>query len=305
MTFRCVLEARSVLGEGALWSPAGRCLYWIDQMEPKLHRFDPATGTNVTFTLPLPAQLGGLVPRAGGGFLLAAADGFSLIDPEFGSRTPLANPIADLPRASFNDAKVNRDGTLFAGTTDRLESEKVGQLYRYRAGGTPEVVADGFICSNGPSFSPDGRRMYHTRSHDREIWVHDIGDDGAVGRGEVFARIGADEGIPDGSTVDAEGHLWSTHWEGARITRYRPDGSVERVVETPFRTPTSCAFGGDDLATLYVTSASITMVDGVWVTMDAAGFAADPGAGGLYAFEPGVRGLPEPAFGGGAAGSLG
>jgi len=296
MTIRCVLQARSALGEGALWSAAERCLYWIDQMRPEIHRFDPSTGLDHHLDIDLPEQLGALVPRVAGGHLLAASDGFSLIDPAFSSRTPLVNPIADRPRASFNDAKVNRDGRLFAGTTDRLESDKIGQLFSLGFGEQPRLVADGFICSNGPSFSPDGRRIYHTRSHDREIWVYEIAEDGTLRHGEVFARIAADEGIPDGSTIDAEGHLWSTHWDGARITRYRPDGSIERVVETPCRSPTSCAFGGDDLGTLFFTSASITMIDGTWIFMDEAGFQAAPTAGGLFAFTPGVTGLPEPGF---------
>lgn len=296
MSIRCVLEARAVLSEGALWSPPEQKLYWIDQMRPEIHRFDPATGLDEKFDLELPDQLGGLARRAGGGFVLAGSDGLSLIDAAFATRRGVANPFADQPRATFNDAKVNRDGTIFAGTTDKLESEKLGQLYKVAPGRSPELIADGFICSNGPSFSPDGRIVYHTRSQDREIWAYELDDYGNVVRSEIFARIGLDEGIPDGSTVDAAGFLWSTHWDGGRITRYRPDGSVERVVETPCPSPTSCCFGGPDLTTLFFTSASITMVDGTWIYMDKAGFAADPTAGGIFALETDISGLEEPLF---------
>lgn len=296
MSIRCVLEARAVLGEGALWSPVEQKLYWIDQMRPEIHRFDPVTGTDEKFALSLPDQLGGLARRANGGFVLAGSDGYSLIDQAFSTRRPAGNPFAHQPRATFNDAKVNRDGTLFAGTTDKLESEKLGQLYALAPGGIPELIADGYICSNGPSFSPDGHVVYHTRSHDREIWAYELDGNGVTIRSEIFARIGLDEGIPDGSTVDAEGCLWSAHWDGGRITRYRPDGSVERVIETPCRSPTSCCFGGPDLTTLYFTSASITMADGKWIHMDEAGFASEPTAGGLFALETDITGLEEPLY---------
>ncbi len=296
MSISCVLKARAVLAEGALWSPVEQKLYWIDQMRPEIHRFDPATGYDEKFDLALPDQLGGLVRRAEGGFVLAGSDGYSVIDPTFSTRKQLGNPFAHQPRATFNDAKVNRDGTLFAGTTDKLESEKLGQLYTLIPAGSPAMIADGYICSNGPSFSPDGRVVYHTRSQDREIWAYGLDGDGRVTSREIFARIGQDEGIPDGSTVDAEGHLWSTHWDGGRITRYRPDGTIERVVETPCSSPTSCCFGGPDFRTLYFTSASITMVDGKWIHMNEAGFAADPTAGGIFAMETDITGLEEPLY---------
>lgn len=297
MDIRCIYPARSVLGEGALWSPDGM-LYWIDQMRPELHRFDPATGIDERLEVgPLPEQLGALVPRKGGGFVLAASDGFSFVAP--GRRTPFVNPIAAMPRASFNDAKCDRQGRLWAGTTDRLETDPYGRLYRIEADGTATAVNDGYVCSNGPSFSPDGRVMYHTQSQNRLIVAYDIDlESGAASSARVFARIEPEHGIPDGSTVDAEGHLWSTHWNGWRITRYRPDGTVERVIEMPVKSPTSCAFGGPDLTTLYVTSASIEMVDGRWIFMDEAGFEQAPLAGGLFAIETDVPGLLETPFAG-------
>lgn len=296
MEIRCVLQSRAVLGEGALWSPSEQALYWIDQMRPELHRFDPATGIDTLLPMDLPAQLGALVPRAGGGFALAASDGISLIDAAFTRRTPLVNPIPT-ERASFNDAKCDRQGRLWAGTTDRLETETIGGLYRIDPDGSAHAIADGFICSNGPSFSPDGRTIYHTRTHDRQIWAYDIDPaTGTATRGRIFATIPPGEGSPDGSTVDAEGCLWSTHWAGGRISRYRPDGTLDRVIPMPVASPTSCCFGGPDLRTLYVTSASISFVDGAWKHMDEAGFAAAPTAGGLFALDVGVAGLPEPAF---------
>jgi sugar lactone lactonase YvrE len=295
---RCVLPARSLLSEGALWSPREQALYWLDQMRPELHRFDPARGTDTRFDLPLPVQLGALVPRQAGGFVLAAADGLSFIDAEFKRRTPFAQPVKNQPRACFNDGKCDRQGRLWAGTTDRQESDPIGALFRFERDGGATLIADGFIASNGPSFSPDGRIMYHTSSHDRTIYAYDIDRaTGTASNRRIFVRIDPADGIPDGSTVDAEGHLWTTHWGGWRVTRFAPDGRVERVVEMPFKAATSCAFGGPDLTTLYVTSASIDFgPDGGFVQLTEAEFDADPTAGGIFAVEVGIRGLSEPAF---------
>ena len=133
--------------------------------------------------------------------------------------------------------------------------------------------------------------MYHTRSHERAIYAYDLAiDTGLAHNPRVFATVEVEAGVPDGSTVDAEGYLWSTHWGGWRITRYAPDGHVDRVIRVPVKSPTSCAFGGEAMDTLFVTSASIEFQNGRWIYMDDAGFAAAPIAGGIFSIEVGVRG---------------
>ena len=298
MEIRCIHAARSALGEGALWSPKEQALYWVDQIRPEIHRLDPATGRDMMFPLDLPAQLGGLVPHAGGGMALAAADGITIFSPDMKTRRSFVNPIAGRPRVSFNDAKCDRQGRLWAGTTDRLETEKLGCLYRIDPDGTATLFADGFVCSNGPSFSPDGRIMYHTCTHEQTINAYDLDPaTGHVSNRRVFATVEHSAGTPDGSTVDAEGYLWSTHWGGWRIRRYAPDGSLDREIEMPVKSMTSCAFGGPDMTTLFVTTASIELDNGRWIFLDEAGFDATPMAGGIFAIDVGVKGLPEPVFG--------
>src|SRR5882724_8483180 len=282
MEIRCIYQARSALSESALWSPQDKALYWLDQMRPEIHRLDPATGKDVRFPLALPAQLGGLVPHAGGGFVLAASDGISILSADMRTRRNFVNPIASLPQASFNDAKCDRQGRLWAGTTDRLETERIGRLYRIGSNGDVTSVAEGFVCSNGPSFSPDGRIMYHTCSHERVIHAYDVyADSGEASNRRVFATFDPAVGVPDGSTVDAEGCLWTTHWGGWRITRFFPDGRVDREIAMPVKSLTSCAFGGPDMTTLFVTTASVELVEGRWRFMDEAGFAAAPMTGGI------------------------
>ena len=295
---RCIHQARSALSESALWSPQEKKLYWLDQIRPEIHCLDPVTGEDVEFPLDLPAQLGALVPYAGGSLVLVAADGITILSPDMKSRRRLVNPIADQPRVSFNDAKCDRQGRLWAGTTDRFETEKTGCLYRIDHDAEATLIADGFVCSNGPSFSPDGRTMYHTCSHERRINAYDLDPaTGSVSNRRVFATFEGSAGVPDGSTVDAEGYLWSTHWGGWRITRYAPNGSIDREIELPVKSVTSCTFGGPNMDILFVTTASIEFDNGRWTFMDSAGFDAAPMAGGIFAIDVGVKGLPEPAFG--------
>jgi len=294
----CIYEARSALSESPLWSPGEQVLYWLDQMRPELHRLEPETGRDEAIQVELPEQLGAIVPHTGGGLVLAASDGISILAPDLKSRKTLANPIAHIPRASFNDAKCDRQGRLWAGTTDRLETQQLGALYRFAVEGTSTIWAKDFVCSNGPSFSPDGKIMYHTRSHERTIYACDLDPDSGQILGErIFATLDSSEGNPDGSTVDAEGHLWSAHWGGSRVTRYRPDGRIDRVIRIPAEKVTSCAFGGEKMERLFVTTASIDFNNRSWVFMDETGFAQTPLAGAIFACDPGVAGLPEPAFG--------
>jgi sugar lactone lactonase YvrE len=297
MNVRCILEARSALAESALWSPDEQVLYWLDQMRPEIHRLDPATGKDVKLELDLPAQLGGLVPLKNGGLALAAADGITLLSPDLKRRRTLVNPIAGRPNISFNDAKCDRQGRLWAGTTDRNEVEALGKLYRIDPDGTATEFADGFVCSNGPSFSPDGRIMYHSCSHERLINAYDIDPaTGCATNPRLFAKFSAAEGAPDGSTVDAEGYFWSTHWGGSRVTRYAPDGRVDRVIDIPVQKVTSCAFGGRNMDTLFVTTASIEFDSGRWIYMADAAFDAAPMLGGIFTIDVGIKGLAEPAF---------
>jgi sugar lactone lactonase YvrE len=298
MEVRCIYEARSALSESALWSPKEKALYWLDQMRPEIHRLDPATGKDVKLDLDLPPQLGGLVLHKNGGLALAAADGITLLSPDMTRRRTLVNPIVGSPNISFNDAKCDRQGRLWAGTTDRMETNPLGKLYRIDPDGTATCFAEGFICSNGPSFSPDGRIMYHTCSSERVINAYDVDPrTGEASNRRVFATIDPSAGVPDGSTVDTEGYLWSTHWNGSRVTRYAPDGRIDDEIPIPVKRVTSCAFGGENMDILFVTTASIELVEGRWVYMDQAGFDAAPMTGGIFAIDVGIKGLPEPAFG--------
>jgi len=145
--------------------------------------------------------------------------------------------------------------------------------------------------SNGLAWSPDNRTMYFADSWLRAIYSFDFDlDSGTIHNRRIFAQLPEGSGVPDGATVDAEGFLWSANFGGSCLTRYSPDGRIDRKIQMPVQRPTSCVFGGDNYSMLYVTSASLDLTD--QQRLEA------PLAGGVFAVDAGVRGLPEPQFAG-------
>lgn len=287
----CVLKIRSILGEGALWDTVENRLLWLDLRKPAVYRFDPATGRNVKLKLPLHGYIGGMVLRAKGGMMLLDQRGIFSVGPGSDRLRPFAKPAKDMRKLWFNDAKCDCRGNLWTGVCDRNELLPIGTFYRIGPKGKATTIDSKIICPNGPAFSPDGRVCYWADSVARKIYRYDIEPaTGKVGSRRLFAAVPSDKGEPDGMTVDREGGVWSAHWGGWCITRYSPDGKVDRVIALPVPRPTSLAFGGDNLETLFVTSASIQL------TRQQLNEA--PLSGGLFALQPGARGLAEPRFAG-------
>jgi xylono-1,5-lactonase len=284
----CIWPAGAVLGEGPLWDERDGALYWVDIKAPAAHRLHPAGGGKTTW--PMPEMIGCMAKRRRGGFVAAFQSGFAFIDPARGKIERIGNPEPELQGNRFNDGKCDRAGRFWAGSMDDALVRPTGWLYRLDHDLSWERVDGGYVCTNGPAFSPDGRTMYHADSHGKTVYAYDLSAAGQAANKRVFARFGKGEGVPDGMTTDTDGCLWVCHWDGWRITRFRPDGKVDRVIPMPVARVTSCAFGGPDFDVLYVTSAS--------TGLDAAALARQPLAGGLFALRPGVRGLPEPDFAG-------
>ena len=286
---RCVQQANAILGEGPLWCPRERALYWLDIKRPAVYRFDPGTGQ--TGHWPMPADIGCLALREAGGMVVALRSGFAALDLGTGAVTPFADPEADRPDNRFNDGKVDRRGRFWAGTLNDAEAEPLGSLYRLDPDRTVTRAQGGAVVSNGVGWSPDDRVMYFTDSVVRTIWAYDFdAASGGISNRRVFAEVPEGTGYPDGLTVDSDGHVWSAVWDGWRLVRYDPAGRIDREVVMPVQRPTSCMLGGPDLKTLYVTSASIHL--------DAGALVRGPLAGGLFALEVETAGLPEPRFAG-------
>lgn len=278
----CVVNAADQLGEGPVWVAAERRLYWFDIQGRRLSWFEPATTERGAFALPMRASAAAV--RANGGLLVATEQGLAAIDLGKGEVRLLQR--YDLG-AGFrtNDGKVDMSGRFWWSVMDDDNGERPGSVFRTDPGGKTTRVLNGVHIPNTISFSPDGAKLYMADSRLRTLFVHETDDLSKVAE---FANTRGQAATPDGSAVDAEGYLWNAQWDGGRIVRYAPDGRVDRTIRLPVSRPTSCAFGGDDLTTLYVTSA--------WDGLSEAARAREPLAGGLFALDVGVRGLALPLF---------
>jgi L-arabinonolactonase len=282
------VDAANQLGEGVIWSPAKRRVLWTDIIGKALWSFEPAT--RLTEKLDLPERLACFAPLEGTSILAGFASGLARFDLASGAREPIAPIEADSPTTRLNDGKLDRQGRLVFGTMDEApERRPLGHVWTYDGETAPRILFGDILISNSIAFSPDGRLMYFADTPLKKIFVFDYDPEmGALGNRRIFVEVGPEGGSPDGSTVDADGYLWNAEWGGARVVRYSPDGRVDRIVPIPCSQVTCCAFGGDDLSTLFVTSARDGLSD--------AALAAQPHAGALFAVNTGVRGLADRPF---------
>jgi L-arabinonolactonase len=282
----CVAHTMDVLGEVPRWHPAERVLYWIDAFRPAVHRLDPVGRQLESFTPP--EKLGSFAPCQGGGLLIAGRGGLARYDPASGTLDRIADPENGGAMNILNDGRCDRNGRFWVGSMSKTMEHSSGRLYRLEQGRI-ETVDDGIWVANGMCWSPDDRLMYFADSHVKTLFVYDFNlAAGKIGPRRIFATMDDRPGVPDGSSVDAEGFVWNAVFDGGCLVRYAPDGRIDRTVPLPVSRPTACAFGGADLATLYVTTARFRLAPDK--------LAAETHAGGLLALDVGVKGLLEPLY---------
>lgn len=279
MTVDVVLAAEARLAEGPVWDARSSCLWWVDILRGRVHRFDPVSGADTFFEVG--EDVGTVAVRAAGGLVIATATGLHTCMEDGGRRT-LLHEVREVtvPGGRFNDGKADPWGRFWAGT---MLDDPPGAcaLYRLDPDRSLHTMVTEVSCSNGLAWSPDGATMYYidTPTGGVDAFDHDSAT-GALSRRRRI--IDVDRGWPDGMTLDADGCLWVALWDGWGLRRYAPDGRLLATVELPAQRVTSCAFGGPSLSTLYVTTARAGLRD----------LTDQPLAGSLFAFEPGVAGLP-------------
>jgi xylono-1,5-lactonase len=277
---RVALKVGATLGEGPIWDAARGCLWFVDIKGHKLHRFDPATGESRAFAAP--EEPGWVIPLADGTLMVGAKAGLHRFE---GDDFALLHPVEpDLPGNRLNDAAVHPDGSVWLGTMDNAEEAASGGYYRLSDGRLTALGADPMVITNGPAFSPDGGTVYFVDTLERAILAAPVGADGHPGEARLFARIDDGLGYPDGPVVDSEGALWVGLFGGWGVARFAPDGTFLGRVEFPVANVTKIAFGGDDLTTVYATTARKGLSD--------AELAAQPAAGDLFTFTVDVPGVP-------------
>ena len=286
------LPQRDVLGEGPFWDAATQALWWVDIVGRRVQRLDESGEVRAWATPGFPSAA---VPCASGGLVVATPDGIHRLDLGSGLTTPFARPDPN-PANRSNECRVDPQGRLWLGTmANNLADDGSpvplggvsGGLFRVEPDGRSTAVLGDIGIANTLVWSPDGATLYFADSLKRVIWAFPFeARTGELGERRVFVAPDAAPGEPDGSAMDADGYLWNARWGAGVVARFAPDGRLDRVVELPASQPSCPAFGGEDLRTLYVTSAR--------QGLDAPGEAD----GALFVLEPGVAGLPTPRFAG-------
>jgi sugar lactone lactonase YvrE len=278
----CVWPVGAELGEGALWQAGENAVYFVDIKGHRIHRLEPASGQTQSWSAP--DQPGFVVPLEHGGFVCGMPDGLYRFDTASGQFGKLKDVEPDLPGNRLNDGFVDASGHLWFGSMDNAEEQPSGTLYRVNDAGNLIAQDQDYVITNGPAMSPDGRTLYHNDTMRRVVYAFDVSEDGTLSGKRIFAAISGD-GHPDGLAVDSEGFVWVALFGGWRIERFAPDGKVVEQVPFPCANVTKLAFGGDDLQTVYATTA--------WKGLSAAERERQPLAGGLFSFRAPVPGQPQ------------
>ena len=278
-----------LLGESPVWDARDGSLFWVDGVSRLVRCLDMVSGERRHW--PAPSMVGSIGLTDDPERLVAAlADGVYLFDLGRGALEPIFRPERADARVRFNDGKVARDGAFVCGSMG-IHADPIGSFYRVDNSGAAQVFASGIRISNAVCFSPDGRVLYFSDSLSGHIMAADY----EAGRGPVGSpRLAVDTARhgsgPDGATVDTDGCLWVAMVQAGRIARFRPDGELDRMIEAPTDIPSSVAFGGPDLRTLFVTS--------IKDSGSGRAISRHPEGGHLFAIEGlGVQGIPEPLFG--------
>lgn len=289
MSVEIVLDAHATIGESATWVAKEAALYWIDVKAPALFRFDPATGENRRWSLT--SDVGAFALTRDGGAVVALREGLHRLDLDGGALHRLAEPTFDPALFRYNEGACDAAGRFWVGVMfDPLEGDPPSQesaLHRFTLRGGLVAAPDTSDLHNGMAWSADGETFYLSHSYPRRIVAYDYRD-GTLSGGRLFAQLEDGPAIPDGAAVDVDGGYWCALHGGGAIRRYHSDGSTDRDVALPVSQPTSLAFGGEDLATLYVTSASDKLSDDQR--------RAEPHAGALLRLDVGTRGVTRPCY---------
>lgn len=275
------------LGETPLWCDDRQRLLWLDIEQPKLQSYDPSTSRHEVVPVEC-TWLGSQALCKGNKRLIAKDLDLLVLDDETGALHPFVSVETDLDNR-LNDGRVDRQGRFWVGTMDNQLHRPNGAFYRIDGDGRTTKIADNVIVSNGIAISPDGRKLHFTDTRRHLSWVFDLDpEDGEVTNRRIFADYSATGDRPDGACMDVDGCLWAAFFGGGKIVRYTPDGRIDRVVPLPVTNPTCLCFGGRDLTTLYITTAT--------KFLSPEQRAAEPLAGAVLAIEGIGQGMPENRF---------
>lgn len=274
-------DVKAELGEGPVWREADRSVWFVDIKGRRLHRYGVTDGAKQSWNAP--DQIGFALPADDGALICGIRGGLYRFVPETGVFDLVARVEADRPQNRLNDGFIAPDGSLWFGSMDDDETKPSGALYRY-ARGILERRDDGYVVTNGPALCPQGRTLYHNDTLSRCIYAFDH-EDGRLANKRLFARVS--DGYCDGPSVDADGVLHVGLFNGWGVARFDPSGRRLENIPFPVMTVTKAAFGGEDMRTLFCTTAWLNNGDKR---------ADQPTLGGLYSVRVDRPGLPQSQF---------
>jgi sugar lactone lactonase YvrE len=280
-------DVHAELGEGPCWDAATNTLLFVDLSTGVIYRLNPTTGELARRNLG--QEVGAVVPREGGGLVVAIRDGIAVLENDSAEMQIVAAIEGDSPGNRMNDAKCDQSGRLWAGTMAFDFARGAGSLYRIDRGYRYERMLSGTTISNGMDWSPSGDLMYWIDSGDLSVDVFRFDQsEGTLSDRRRLITFSDGDGLPDGMTVDIDGFLWIAMFGAGVVRRVSPDGRAAGQISLPVSGVTSLAFGGRDLEDLYITSGTYQR------TADQ--LTREPHAGATFVCRPGTRGQASVPF---------
>src|SRR5690606_33880068 len=267
-----------------IWHPGRQQLFFFDIVEQSLYAADETGEIVESWLFNESVAAAAIVDNDT--LAIATENGLIRFDLTVGGINRIEDIERDVPTNRANDSRVHPSGAFWIGTMVKEGSAKAGAVYHYRAGTLTTIIPSAAI-PNATCFSPDGRIAYWSDTPTKKIMkcATDPQTGLPTGDWELFADVSDHRGAPDGAVVDSEGYVWNARWGGNCVVRHAPDGSIDRVIEVPASQVTYPCFGGKDLKTLYITTAAVGLSDDQ--------LAKEPAAGGIFAIDVDVPGLPE------------
>ena len=282
-------EIKAELGEGAFWNHKSEEFYWVDILGKQLHIYNPKTKENRSF--PTPSRIGTVVPKNDSLAIIALDDGIYMMNTENGSVSLLSDIEKELTINRFNDGKCDPNGNLWVGSMHLKETDPMGSVYKIDNDGNTTKMIDSVTISNGIVWTKDHTTMYYIDTPTATIRAYDYDmETASIVNERVAVNVNPDDGFPDGMAIDSEDMLWVGLWNGNAVARYNPkNGNLISKIKVPAHNVTACAFGGDNLDVLYITTARVDMTDEEKEQY--------PLAGSIFVAHPGVTGVKSDFFG--------
>lgn len=289
MTAELEYEIKALLGEGAFWNYKTQELYWVDIEGKKLNIYIPSTKINRS--IEMPSLIGTVVPYTDIEAVVALLDGIYKVNLETEEIVLLSDVESDMPENRFNDGKCDPNGNLWVGSMYFEQNKPNASVYKINERGETVKMIDSVTISNGIVWTKDSKTMYYIDTPSANIMAFDFDPEtSTISNGRVAVKVSEEDGFPDGMTIDENDTLWVGMWNGNAIAHFNPKtGELIDKISVPAHNVTSCAFGGENLDILYITTSSLDMTDEEQK--------AYPLAGSIFKTKPGVKGVESRFFG--------